>query len=100
MARLPCDYTSGMFAYEPTVEHSHEFFGNLVDHFVVMDATQYHEAGHAVLMYALGIGCGRLSLRRNSKHLPDGSRTTAYSGCVNGRKSWAPMSVVSLTAAP
>ena len=88
MARLSCDYFEGMFANEPRVEHTSEFFGNLADHIGQREATQHHEAGHAVLMYALGLGCAGVSLTLETKHLPDGSRTTAYSGCANRRKTW------------
>jgi hypothetical protein len=85
MARLPCDYFEGTFAYEPRVEHGHEFVD---DHIVVMEATQYHEAGHAVLMYALGLGCTGVSLTQETKHLPDESMGVTYGGCANGRKTW------------
>ncbi len=87
MSRLPCDYFEGMFAYEPKVEHAHEPVGDAVAHIVEMEATQYHEAGHAVLMYALGLGCAGVHLTKKMLRLPDGSMGVTYSGCVNGRKT-------------
>jgi hypothetical protein len=87
MARLPCDYFQGMFAYEPRVDHARGFVGNAVDQNMEMGATQYHEAGHAVLMYALGLGCTGVHLMEKTLRLPDGSLGVTYSGCVNGWKT-------------
>jgi len=46
-----CSYEEGMFATEPEGERDRLFFHQ---------ALAFHEAGHAVCGYALGLGCSRI----------------------------------------
>lgn len=36
--------------------------GDIRAHMVQQEATTFHEAGHAVVQYALGLGCSKISL--------------------------------------
>lgn len=53
-----CDYHEGMFACE-----SWSKVGAIVpDHDVASEAVSFHESGHAVMQYALGLGCAGISV--------------------------------------
>lgn len=52
--RLLCAYHEGMFSHEPRKKDDYLFQWHV---------TAHHEAGHAVIGYALGFGCARLEMR-------------------------------------
>ena len=55
MTDVFCNYTTGMFGHEPRVESP-------LAHFLELQVVAHHEAGHAVVGYALGLGCTNVSL--------------------------------------
>src|SRR5437016_4402532 len=55
-----CSYEEGMFAHEDLASDAMLRDFQIVS---VLDAAAHHEAGHAVVSYALGHGCSRIELR-------------------------------------
>lgn len=53
-----CDYHEGMFACESWSKVG----ATVPDHDFAAEAVSFHESGHAVLQYALGLGCAGISL--------------------------------------
>ena len=65
MNKLFCAYHVGMFANEP-LKDSPLAYSPLACFFEAQ-ATSFHEAGHAVMAYALGLGCTRIELNATIK---------------------------------
>ena len=60
MDAIFCDYDIGMFTLEP---HDKSEGGQFMKFETAKSRAAYHEAGHAVLKYALGLGLTRIFLR-------------------------------------
>ena len=73
-----CDYETGMLTLEPRGDGEELAF----THFNEMYATAFHEAGHAVVQYALGVGLPRLGMRIRVELNEDNNRTIGYAGKV------------------
>jgi hypothetical protein len=69
-----CDYHSGMFANEPRGQE-HAF-----DAFFEAEAARFHEAGHAVVGYALGLGCSSVGVFVDCRYQNDGSLGYGFGG--------------------
>jgi hypothetical protein len=52
-----CDYNTGMFSRSPPAPAPTDDAGRMLAHLNDLSVVQAHEAGHAVLQYALGFGC-------------------------------------------
>ena len=80
-ARPPlfCSYLDGMFAHEPLGEGIGAWWSETM-------ATRYHEAGHAVVGYALGMGCTSIEIKE-SYDIYDGKLGVAVGGRVQGAPS-------------
>jgi hypothetical protein len=68
--KIFCDYHEGMFACEPWTGLNTDILQGRVAH----EAVTFHEGGHAVVQYALGLGCSEITLMitkamRNGKEL-------------------------------
>jgi hypothetical protein len=85
MGELFCDYVTGMFTVEQwedsLAEQSFAEFG-------LMAQAGYHEAGHAVLQYALGAGPTLVQLKTTIKEDAAGDRSIAYGGVSFTAKKW------------
>ena len=57
-----CSYEEGMFSHEPWGNSSHDFYKSVA----AIKATCHHEAGHAVLYYALGAGIVGIEIKENT----------------------------------
>jgi hypothetical protein len=81
---LFCDYQRGMFAFAPNngLQTTDGF-----DHFEERRVVAYHEAGHAVLQFALGAGLSRLALRTSIVEAGD-RPAIAYSGICFPRRQF------------
>jgi hypothetical protein len=76
-----CDYRAGVFAkeeFDPNIPHFWR-------HIAQREATAYHEAGHAVMHYALGLGCSGIELRVFVKKI-EGELLGAYGGIARMNK--------------
>jgi len=81
-----CDYHEGMFASES----SSKLNANIPQDRVAREAVAFHESGHAVLQYALGLGCSGITLivtkvRRDWKELTYCSGMSASDEAVDQR---------------
>jgi hypothetical protein len=79
-----CDYHSGMFAFAPNSELQTT---DAFDHFEERRVVAYHEAGHAVLQFALDAGLSRIALRTSIVKAGDGPKI-AYSGICFPRRQF------------
>jgi hypothetical protein len=77
-----CDYHSGMFAFAPNGELQTT---DAFDHFEERRVVAYHEAGHAVLLFALDAGLSRIALRTLILKAGDGPKI-AHSGICFPRR--------------
>jgi hypothetical protein len=68
-----CDYHEGMFANEP-------LRGDWLDCVFQYEATRFHEAGHAVVGYALGEGIGRIETCKRVVRGEDGALRFWFDG--------------------
>jgi hypothetical protein len=84
MKGIFCDYAKGMFANDPRNEDEVPF----IAHWAEMEETQYHEAGHAVVAFALSGGVDGIGLRINNVLGKDGKVGMIYSGVCYQTKSW------------
>ena len=73
--KLECDYSTGMFGHDPAVRK----FDSLEAHLVEISLVEIHEAGHAVMQYALGFGCTGITLTIEI-FLREGEQTIGYTG--------------------
>jgi hypothetical protein len=74
-----CGYHDGMFSRGPRDETGPQRY------FIEYDALKYHEAGHAVLGYALGFGLTELVLHEDVVSIDDETNSYAIHGLCNGR---------------
>jgi hypothetical protein len=85
MEELFCGYDTGMFTIEPwqnsLAEDSFAEVGSMAQ-------AGYHEAGHAVLQYAMGAGPSRVQLRVTIKKDADGDLFIAHGGVSYLSKNW------------
>jgi hypothetical protein len=72
-----CDYDTGMFSLEPEDETE---IAQFFKHETEKQRIAYHEAGHAVLNYALGLGLSRITLRTTIREDDDHELIVAYHG--------------------
>jgi len=73
MTSVACDYTAGMFADEPAAPLTTP---------VMADVVAFHEAGHAVVGFALGLPCDRIRLVKTTRRGADGGMEAQLSGCT------------------
>ena len=76
MGEIFCDYNTGMLTLQPRDENDH----GLSAHYSEIQATAYHEAGHAVVQYALGWGIRDIGMRTRIVHDKDNEKGITYSG--------------------
>jgi hypothetical protein len=84
VAGIFCTYNSGMFALDPP--RVGESLGR--KHASEIRATCHHEAGHAVVQYALGCGLPRIGMQTLISSLPNNSKGISYSGAVYVTDAW------------
>ncbi|MEJ0093144.1 MAG: hypothetical protein WDN46_06860 [Methylocella sp.] len=80
---LHCSYHDGMFSHEPRWESrggKSDGFLRALEHSYEIEATCFHEAGHAVIDYALGMGCASVSIEANYAIQADGKLGVRYGG--------------------
>src|SRR4051812_7390647 len=75
-----CGYAEGMYAME-----AYESRLNSVEVYSEMRATCFHEAGHAIAAYSLGVGCTSIEITtRFTEH--NGETRVAHGGYTGFRK--------------
>jgi hypothetical protein len=84
MNALFCNYSKGMLADQP-LDISQNAWAM---HASEMDAAAYHEAGHAVAYYALGLGVEKVGLRTLVVQDGDNTKGVAYAGKCYATKTW------------
>jgi hypothetical protein len=84
MDGLFCNYSTGMLADQPLDETQ----GAWVMHLSEMDAAAYHEAGHAVVYYALGLGVEKIGMRTRIICDHENNKSTVYGGKCYATKTW------------
>ena len=83
MNAIFCDYDTGMFTLEPHDESEAAQFMKFETH---KSRAAYHEAGHAVLRYALGLGLTRIFSRTTIAEDENGDLGIVYHGMVTSPK--------------
>jgi hypothetical protein len=83
MDAIFCDSHTGMFTLEPHDESAAAQFMKFETH---KSRAAYHEAGHAVLKYALGVGLTRIFLRTTIAEDENGDLGIVYHGMVTSPK--------------
>ena len=83
MDAILCDYDTGMFTLEP---HDKSAAGQFMKFETHKSRAAYHEAGHAVLKYALGLGLTRIFLRTTIAEDENGDLGIVYHGKTTSPK--------------
>ena len=97
MDAIFCDYDIGMFTLEP---HDESEGGQFMKFETAKSRAAYHEAGHAVLKYALGLGLTRIFLRTTIAEDESGNASkAAVQELTKAYQELAAQNVKNLTAA-
>jgi len=84
MTGIFCDYNLGMLTLEPYRDDERLAKRQVSE----IRAACYHEAGHAVIQYALGCGLPRIGMQTRIVSLDNGRMGIAYGGAVYVTDTW------------
>lgn len=79
--KIFCDYHEGMFACEPWTGLNTDTPRDRV----AREAVMFHESGHAVVQYALGLGCSAISLMITKVMRNGNELSYCHGSCASNR---------------